>query len=226
MSKEIPLTQGKVALVDDEYYDALVAMGSWRYSSRGTVIHCKSKKSLQFYVCFLANRQIECPIYHLDNNILNNMSKNLLCTTKERFWRFIYKKGIDECWSWLGVIHKKGYGYFKFKGQMRPASRIMFEFETGINPGNKCVCHTCDHPWCVNPKHLWLGTVEDNNKDRDRKGRGGSAPGILHGMSKFTEKDIKEIRSSLLIDRQLGQKYSVAHGTINCIKNRKTWKHV
>lgn len=35
MVKEIPLTRGQVAIVDDEDYDWITAMGKWHYKAHG-----------------------------------------------------------------------------------------------------------------------------------------------------------------------------------------------
>jgi hypothetical protein len=47
------------------------------------------------------------------------------------------------------------------------------------------VCHSCDVPACVNPAHLWLGSVDDNNRDRNEKGR---------QSKKLTDAQVLEIR--------------------------------
>jgi hypothetical protein len=52
------------------------------------------------------------------------------------------------------------------------AHRVAFEQTWGITlrPG-QVVRHTCDNPPCINPLHLIVGTVGDNNRDIVERGR-------------------------------------------------------
>jgi hypothetical protein len=80
-----------------------------------------------------------------------------------------------ECWLWHNGVRTK-------KERPRLHGRyvyvIAWELIHGSVPEGLVVCHTCDDGWCLNPTHLWVGTIADNNRDmftkgRNRKGRSG-----------------------------------------------------
>lgn len=69
--------------------------------------------------------------------------------------------------------------------------RLAYYCFVGLIPPDLCVCHTCDNGWCINPKHLWLGTRNDNNKDRAKKGRsatGSRCGSYKHGRAVLSRK--------------------------------------
>src|SRR3990172_6926022 len=95
------------------------------------------------------------------------------CSIESRFWIKV-KKGEEEseCWNWIAYKNPKGYGCFGLNGNKIILShRYSWIFCFGPIPYGFNVLHKCDNPACVNPKHLWLGTLTDNNHDMCRKGR-------------------------------------------------------
>ena len=85
-----------------------------------------------------------------------------------------------ECWVWQRGRHDFGYGVTKHNGKLRLAHRVYYERAKGPIPDGYVVHHRCENPPCVNPSHLSLGTVADNNRDRENKGR---TRGLVFGIA-------------------------------------------
>lgn len=101
---------------------------------------------------------------------------------------------MSGCWLWMGsAINKKGYGYIRADQKSQQAHRVVYKFYV-CDPGNNLVLHKCDNPSCVNPEHLFLGTVLDNNRDRHQKGR--DAKGLKNGRAKLSDEQVEYIKTS------------------------------
>lgn len=92
-------------------------------------------------------------------------------TLESRFWGKVEK--TSRCWNWKGCKDKNGYGsiFVKSPNKTMSVHRLSFKLANGFLPRKLDVCHTCDNPGCVNPKHLWVGTAKENIQDCIKKKR-------------------------------------------------------
>lgn len=88
----------------------------------------------------------------------------------DRFWEKIDKTG--DCWIWTAAKTNKGYGKLTIRRRTWIAHRFAFTITHGMIPSSAHVLHRCDNPPCCNPDHLFLGSNDDNIRDRIAKWRG------------------------------------------------------
>jgi hypothetical protein len=145
----------------------------------------------------------------------------------DRLMRKVSPEPNTGCWLWTAYTNRGGYGVVGEKTPRKRtvlAHRAVWETVKGPLSDGQCVLHRCDQRCCVNPEHLWVGTKDDNNKDRAAKGR--SSRGQHRNTSKLSPKQVLEIRFRASRGEQLkrlGKEYGVAWQTIQGIRDRKYW---
>lgn len=88
----------------------------------------------------------------------------------KEYWCWEYK--FNAMQKWLNTYWRIQYRDELGKKRSVQAHRVSFEMYNDVKiPKWMLVCHKCDNPKCINPKHLFLWTPKDNTLDMIKKGR-------------------------------------------------------
>lgn len=143
--------------------------------------------------------------------------------------RLVARIRVDEatgCWLWTGPYCKyrpwpqNRYGLI---GTWHPelhrsvtmhTHRAMMIALNGPLTPQQCVCHRCDVPLCINPAHLFIGSMRDNIRDSRNKNR--------HHEGKKTHCDKGHPLSgdNLYLSKQGGGKVGIRRVCLTCARAR------
>ena len=93
----------------------------------------------------------------------------------------------------------------------------------------ECVCHFCDNCACVNPSHLFAGTVADNMRDRDTKGRRDEhipTGGLQRVLTEEQVRNICSLRAEGFTYTKIGELFEISPTTVRQITYGDTYKDV
>lgn len=122
----------------------------------------------------------------------------------------------EPCIEWQNAF-AKGYGILWLGHSIAYAHRTAYELHSQAKiPDGLEVCHKCDNTACINPKHLFLATHQENMQDANKKKRLFFKTGENSYNGKFSDATANYIRRQFLRSsadnkaiRQLAKKYKV-----------------
>ena len=144
-----------------------------------------------------------------------------------------YTVSEEGCWEYQGQRQPYGYGRFSIyvnsmtpKARKASTHRLSYALHNGVDPAEMFVCHTCDNPSCINPKHLFLGTHKENMKDMAVKGRAAPQVGEANAASKLSSDTVKDIVEAIKAGRgnkDIAEGVGVSHSQVSSIRHGKAW---
>ena len=138
-------------------------------------------------------------------------------------------KQVGDCIEWQGALDKDGYGRIRVGNRICVrVHRASWAIANNKDPVGLLVCHHCDNPKCINPKHLYLGTVLQNNRDRVNRGRSNTQHGESLPIAKLNIDLVNEILNEYqkedMSQAMVAKLFGVSQATVSLIVSGKYWK--
>ncbi len=145
------------------------------------------------------------------------------------------EKTDSDCWVCVSHRHDAtGYIHYSVTdsaGNTKGTSlhRVVYELAMGKALWPELfACHRCDVPFCINPAHIFPGTIQDNHADMIAKGRNEATVGANHWNAKLDEAAVWDMRLRYIkgeaTQKALANEYGVTGLTANKAIHCKSWK--
>lgn len=147
---------------------------------------------------------------------------------KEKFEERVFYASPCGCHYWTGWVSTHGYGSLQDNNTHVYAHRLSYQLYVGEIPKGLFVCHSCDNRLCVNPNHLWLGTHEDNQRDKISKGRN-KIPIEIMWDRRFSDVEatvIKEAHDNGFTSKSIREYFKAPKSTVSNIIFGRTYLHL
>jgi hypothetical protein len=151
----------------------------------------------------------------------------------ERFMAKVERIPIAGCWIWTAATKEFGYGVIGLgprSNGIEKAHRTSWKLFRGDIPSGMNVLHRCGVASCVNPDHLYIGTLKDNSRDTFLMGRAKFPDnrGERAKWAKLTSADVLRIYSLQGKESaaKLAKEYGVCRGNIHNIWTGRSWRSV
>lgn len=183
------------------------------------LVEVRVKETAKTYSSYRPSRLAERRLFKIGERVADRI--------RRRLYRGIDVSDPEGCWLFAGGKDEQGYGYMsETLAGSRKAHRVS-AWLAGDDVEGKTVMHLCDNPSCVNPAHLYTGTHEENEADKDAKGR--RPVGEEHGRAKLTGQDVLTIVQRIESGetrRGVAADYRISTALIDAILTGKVWRHV
>lgn len=156
---------------------------------------------------------------------------NQMIPLAERFETKYIPEPNSGCWLWIGGQNEHGYGIIGVGGRkdgVAKAHRVSWELNRGkLSPGDN-VLHKCDNPSCVNPDHLFIGSLADNSRDCVKKGRNFTPDnrGERATWAKLSAEDVREIRKKEKTGPEYAKMFGCSKSAIYMIWCGHNWASI